>query len=630
MPSVPYPFTRHMRLKHNLEQRPIAYRNRFTDCNYFRGCYLLKLKFFILKSASMGDQVEPYIIADTQSDTPGSTYQSAPNPMQPPRRESSGPTAPITNGLTSRPASAIPSEIPSSKTLPSDSLSGTPSHQASGLTREQQTSPNELSNAVRQLQAETLNLRQVITDMQRNQRSIPSQTLVDSQANEIRSLRRDMQALRDRVAILEKANKARSQSSQPSTSQNTSFVNERKRSFAQSNGISPAYRQSPVANPQSSMGLPQDQDVGINNVKADDSSTPGDDDDLDIGASVTASELASRQMVPSSVSDNNGDITGEMVVIGATNTATALEDLGPGEVNGSGVTVTHRPPPTTTFVKPSLPSKRKSGTFEGLGESQISEYIPSGISTETTATPDIRPASFVPLNRNHHFDPVRDRSFDSPPVAIEGWDNSQDMDYRPSGEVSTGSFRGTPDSARYRGRGRGRGSGGGSRGAREAVKFKNYSARLTEPAPWESEDWDGTTGTTALIRSPSSRGRTVRQRGSSSTNRTLTFDTPTGARKKSRLASDERPRDEAGRLLRANGMVDRRSERYHRKKMVPDLPKDAPLAASTTPATPATPANNQMAAPTTDSPKTHEDFMRRIYPNGRPTEQTVDDNMALR
>ena len=601
-----------------------------TDFAYPRGCYLLKLKFFILKSTTTGKKVEPYIVADTQSGTSRSVSQSIPN-TQSTQHEPSGPTAPVFHDLTSRPASNIASEVPSSITLSDHPLWATAFNQVNGDTREQPVNLEDLTNIVRQLQTEMADMRQNVTNMQRSQLSMPGQTTADIQAKAIRSLTKDVQVLRDRVNKLEKANKAMSRPFQLPHSQDAPFINGRKRSLAQSDSISTDPSANWNAKPEIREDLithSPDQDVRMNDVIADEISTSGNDDDLDDGTNAATSELASRHMVPSSISEDNGDVSGETVVIGATNTGTALEDLGPGEANEGVGMVIRQSTPTNVFARPSLPLQRKSERF---GESQSSEYVPSGISSESTATHDIRPASFVPLNRNPNLGANRERKFDSP-IAIEGWDNSQDTDYRPSGEVSIDSFRGTPEAIRSRGRGRGRGRGSGSRGDREAAKFKNYSARLTEPAPWESEDWDGTTGTTALIRSPSSRGRTVRQRGASSINRTLTFDTPTGPYKKSRLAnSDERPRDEAGRLLRANGEVDRRSVRYHRKKTIPDPANHAQLdIMPSIGRPPATPVNNQTAAAATDSPKTHEDFMRRIYPNGRPTEQAVDDNLVLR
>ena len=637
--------------------RTITLKNSPTDRTNSRDCYLFKLQSFILRSATTGDQVEPYIVADTQPETP----RSAPNLTQPGTHKSNGPAAPIHYGLPSRPTSAVPSEIPSSKTLSNDPISGTVSRYPL---------LDELVNTVRQLQSESADLRQDIANMKLSQHMMAPNHVVESQANEIRNLRSELSDMRDLVYALEKSNKAKLIALDSSGYPYPSLVNGQKRSFSQSNGVSDdhlASRDSLLSKGGGSISPSHHQDMGVKDTVT--SGTPSNDgDDLsETGTNAATSEHATRHMVPSSVSESNGDVAGEMVIIGATYTATALEELGPGEANGGWGAMSNK---SHVFAKPSLPVRRESGFLNRLGESQTSEYVPSGVSIETTATHDIHPASFVPLNRNHQPGPSRQRPFDSPPV-LEGWDNSQDMDYRPSGDVSIDSIRGTTEGMRFRRgmRSRGSGSGSGSRGDREAIKFKNYSARLTEPAPWESEDWDGTTGAT-LIRSPSSRGRTVRQRGQSSTTRTLDFDTPTGVRKKLKGDSDPRPRDAAGRLLRANGMVDRRSERYHRKKTIPNTQSDASpfiMAAPVTPATPAsadatpsapdnqfnnhqseaprafagenqrqglppvTPANNHQAAGlTTDSPKTHEDFMRRIFPKGRPGEEAVDDKMALR
>ena len=595
--------------------------------------------------------------------------------------------------LPSGPASTIPSEFPSSKTLSNDPLSGSISHHPNTLTRDQLAKLDKLTDTVRQLQSDTLTLQQDVTSMKLHQATLVSSHVAIAQDKEMQYLRSELNVMRDRLHALEESNGARSVAMDPSSYPHPPLVNGRKRTYSFANG---------QGVPLTGAGLLSKMSKSFSNsigrdMEMKDSATSGtpsnDDDDLsEMGTNAATSELATRHMVPSSVSESNGDVAGETVVIGATNTGTALEELGPGEANGGWGSMANK---AHVFAKPSLPVRREPSYPNGLGESQTSEYIPSGVSIDTNATPDIRPASFVPLNRNHPLEPSRQRPFDSPPV-LEGWDNSQDTDYRPSGDVSSGATRGTPEGARYR---RGRGGGSGSRGDHEAIKFKNYSARLTEPAPWESEDWDGTTGAT-LIRSPSSRGRTVRQRGQSSTTRTLDFDTPTGVRKKLKGDSDPRPRDAAGRLLRANGMVDRRSERYHRKKTVPNTQSDAsplsvagsvtpatPASAVTTPAAPnsvinnlsagtpahagsckplglppvtpappsnphdhhseshaaavsdskqpllppATPSNNHQApGPITESPKTHEDYMRRIFPKGRPVEEAVDNSVALR
>ena len=632
-----------------------------SSANYAdsRGCYLLKLKFFILKSATTGDQVEPYIVADTQPETPESTF----NPMQSGTRRSNGVAAPEHTSLTSRPSSAVPSEVPSSKTLSNDPLSGTIPQ---GITRAHLARLDELAESLGQLRIEYTAFKQ---DMKKREDKMALKDVVVAQESEIRSLRSQLILMQDRVGTLEAMNRAKPIASNTLSYPYPTLVNGQKRSFSQSNGVPAiplASRESLLSQGESSYSNLHGRDTGMKEIVVSVTPSNDGDDPSEKGTNAATSELATRHMVPSSVSESNGDVAGEMVVIGATNTAAALEELGPGEANGGWGSMANQ---FHVFTKPSLPVKKESGYLNGPGESQTSEYVPSGVSTDTNATHDIRPASFVPLNRNHHLEPSRQQSFDSPPV-LEGWDNSQDMDYRPSGDISTGSTRGTPEGLRFRRGIRLRGSGSGGRGDREAIKFKNYSARLTEPAPWESEDWDGTTGAT-LIRSPSSRGRTVRQRGQSSTTRTLDFETPTGVRKKLKGDSDPRPRDAAGRLLRANGMVDRRSERYHRKKTIPNTQSDAsplsmggsatpatPASAATTPVAPSnnhrpephaavadddnqqavqgvlppgTPANYHLAAGhTTDSPKTHEEFMLRIFPKGRPAEEAVDDNEALR
>ncbi|MCJ1312849.1 hypothetical protein MMC25_006525 [Agyrium rufum] len=179
---------------------------------------------------------------------------------------------------------------------------------------------------------------------------------------------------------------------------------------------------------------------------------------------------------------------------------------------------------------------------------------------------------------------------------VTGFDDSQDMDFRPSAD---------PPVPVHNAKGK---AGGGSK------RKKTYANLLDEPAPWEAEDWNGDVPFAITLKTPisTSKGRIIIPPGQRSDPLTSPSrpilkkprqSLPAPVRKQNRL------RDEYGRLLRADGRIDRRSERYQEQAQ----------------------ANAGKVMEKDGQTSAHKEMMRKIYPNGRPEMGPAkDDEMIFR
>lgn len=378
-------------------------------------------------------------------------------------------------------------------------------------------------------------------------------TRVGSRANEIDGLKVELESMKRRIEHLEEANPTYSTHTTPDLPELPNF---------NPKPVQTARRTGPLAKGASLIAKTPSTSVSIAGVKSP-------------LTKVHDRERRPVAVIPSSQTSDPSDSSGDESHISA-----RIRDTSNDESNGEEI--------------------RMEDENEEVGKAHDTSLKEQGLGTVMDVVDqlqDVKTAKNTTrstLRKSRHSlrkDEVQNQQQEYAVLTADGFDDSEDTDYRPRGRSSS-----SP-------RGRGElSTRGRNRGGRPRKKI-----RLATP-PWEKPDWNGpedlqTPKNTGHRSSPvSSRGRNILRRG-------LSGGLSTGSVSKSwKMPSQEitevgRQRDEEGYLLRWDGQRDRRSLRGRG-----GLVKSPSLK----------------AAATASHSRSHEKLMGKIFPERRKTVTELD------